>query len=200
MTVTSPALSELHELQPTRVRLTPDLLLVYVVWALMLFEPEWLLSAFGGRAVLTRIPTVLMVPLAIVILRKWRMRALYLPLLVFFAMHLLDLVYATNRGATLGAVKAFYPKVLLFMASVCVLDTPAKCMVLVKMLVLSFLWFGLQGLPSGTVGWHSQMSNEDTYGPFMGLAVGMAYVLASGARTRKWRYLTLAATGIRACH
>ena len=160
------------------------------MWALLIFEPEWFISEhFGGGAVLKRIPTVLLIPLAVLTLQRWRPRAVYWPFLLFVLLHLLWLPFVPNRGLSMPSFKLLFHFFCLFTATACILRTPAQVVPLLKMLLLGFIWYGLQGITDGRVQWQTALGNEDGFGPFMSMGIGLGYCLARGSRAKTWRYL-----------
>jgi O-antigen ligase len=111
-------------------------------------------------------------------------------------LHVASIAYAENRGLVILNLKFVVHMYLVFMASVAVIDSPSKAVLLLKMFLLSIIWYGVQGLPNGKVGWHPLLYNEDAYGPLMGLGLGFSYYLALAAKSRWWRLIGYAACAL----
>lgn len=173
-------------------RMTLPLFLVYTAWVLVVFEPDWYLSkAIGGPIYMA--PTILAPFLVLVTLLHGTRKVLYWPFIAFLLLHVASLAYAENRGLPIPYLKFLLHMYLVFMASVAVIDSPSKAAPILKMFLLGFIWYGVQGLPNGRVEWHPLLDNQDSYGPFMGLGLGFSYYFALAAKSRWWRLVGYAA-------
>lgn len=164
---------------------------VYLWWVLIVLEPDWFLAGTFGFP-FYRIPLFLAPVLLLLLARFATWRSVDWPFALFLLLHVLALVYADNRGYVLGSLKA-----LLYIFATCVAvnalaNTPARIVTLLKIYLLGFAWYGVQGLPDGLVSWHPLMANEDSYGPLMVIGVGFSYNLGAGTRSRRWRLLAYA--------
>jgi O-antigen ligase len=75
-------------------------------------------------------------------------------------------------------------------STITVLDTPGKAHALLKLYLLSFIWFGVQGLTAaGRVTWHDLMANEDSYGPLMVMLVPLAFFFSLATTSSTWRWI-----------
>lgn len=165
---------------------------LYAFWALMTFEFDVFLSnTIGGP--FYRLPMLLLPVLALGILSQGNKRAVYWPLIVFVLMHLGAAVFAENTGWARDGFKIMLYMLALFATSVCLLDSPAKVITVLKLYLLHFVWFGIQGIPSGLVKWHPTLGNEDSFGPLMVMAMPLAYFFALATSSRGWRWLARAA-------
>jgi O-antigen ligase len=108
-------------------------------------------------------------------------------MLLFVLMHLVASVLAENAGLSRKALKFMIYMLLLYAGSVSFLDSPRKVVVVLKLYLLSFAWYGLQGLPRGVVAWHPLLANEDSYGPLMGISLAFSFFFAMAVRSRGWR-------------
>lgn len=166
-------------------------MLVHVLWVLVIFEPEWLVSGYvGGGSILKRLPTLLMPLLVLAIAANFKRHAFSWAFALFVLQHFAALPFVENRGLAMAACKNLYPPFLLFVATVSLVNTPARCMTLIKMMLLGYLWYGLQGILTGTVFWHTRMANPDSYGPLMAMGAGYAYCMAAGFRPGSWRRIS----------
>src|SRR5919106_4513869 len=87
-----------------REPMSPELLLVYTMWVLMLFEPEWWLASFGAGP-LKYIPTLLLPVVIAVAALKADRRSLYWPMALFLVAHTIPLPFVTNRGYAMPLFK-----------------------------------------------------------------------------------------------
>jgi len=163
-----------------------SLLLVYLLWALALFEPEWWLASFGAEP-LKRLPSLLL-PLAIgVVLAKADRRSLYAPMALFVISHMIALPFATNRGYAMSPFKSVLFFYVLLVASAATIDRIPKVLPIVSMYLIQFAWWGIHGLPYGRVNWHSTLANEDAFGPMMVVGLAFTTFFALGTRSKGTR-------------
>lgn len=176
-------------------QMTYSLLVIFTFWVLTLFEPDWFLSGTIGGP-FYRIPTILTPILMIIILRCVTRKSIYWPLILFVLMHVGASLFAENRGLPREGLKFLVPMLLLFVGSVLLIDSPSKAVTVLKMFLLSFIWYGVQGIPGGRVSWHFLLANQDSYGPLMGMGLGYSYYFAMGMRSLWWRRLGYATFAI----
>jgi len=161
---------------------------VYVLWVLMVFDVDQFLSAKTG-APFYLAPTLLAPILALLIISHGQRRVVYWPMLVFVAMHLGASVLAQNSGLSRGPFKFMLYMTLLFASTASFVNSPAKMTVILKLYLLSFAWFGLQGIPRGLVPWHFNLANEDSFGPLMVVAMPFAFFFGLAASSKRWRLI-----------
>lgn len=175
--------------RPAQERTTAKSKLVYLMWILVLFEPDWFLSAHGAAGI-ERIFTLLLIPVAAMIAFCGRREAFYWPYLLIITIHAIWLPFALNSGFVMTGLKQLFQYFLIFALTVSILDTPRKTVLLVKLALLQFIWYGIQGIPSGKVWWHFILSNEDSYGPLMVLGLGFSFYFATGTNSKVFRHLS----------
>jgi O-antigen ligase len=178
-----------------REPVSPELLLVYVMWVLMLFEPEWWLASFGAGP-LKYIPTILLPICICVALAKADRRAYYWPMGLFLLIHVIALPFVTNRGYAMPPFKTVLLYYVVLVLSAATIDSVQKILPIVSMYLMQFAWWGIHGLPHGAVGWHSLLSNEDAFGPMMVLGVAFASFMALGARSKVARFGAMFTAGL----
>jgi O-antigen ligase len=174
-----------HDAETTATGL--PLFLLYALWMLTIFEFEWFVSQTVGGP-FYRIPTLLAPVLALLTVARGTRRALYWPMLLFVTMHLGASIFAENAGFARDGLRFLLFMVLLLASSVTFLDTPHKAIVVLKLYLLSFVWYGVQGIPGGRVFWHPLMNNEDSYGPLMVLGMAFAYFFGMAVSSRGWKW------------
>ncbi|MGH7263547.1 MAG: O-antigen ligase family protein [Candidatus Rokuibacteriota bacterium] len=171
-----------------------SLRLTYVVWALVLFVPEWWLASFG-LGPLKRLG-LLLFPIAagVAFLRPTGL-PVHWPLLLWVAFHAMWVAspFVSNRGYAMEVFKIellFY--VFLIALPAAVIRESRRAVPMIIMFLLSFGWWALHGLPDGKVGWHSTLGNEDGFGPIMVVGIAFASFVALGARSRRARLASVA--------
>lgn len=168
------------------------MVLLLSFWVMMVWELDGFLTVKSGLP-FNRLPLLVGLALLVMTAMRGHPKALYWPLTLFTVMHLFASVLATNSGLARDPLKYLIYIMVLFAASVTFLDTVPKMITVVKLYLLSFLWFGLQGLPNGgRVLWHSTLANEDTYGPLMVIALPIAFFMIRGTSVRNWRWAAIA--------
>lgn len=166
-----------------------SLFLVYIFWVLMIFEVDWFLFATTGVP-FYRIPMLVAPTLTLgILVNQSDKRAVYWPLILFVLLHLGASVFAENAGYSRDALKFMLYMVMLLASSVLFLDSPSKMIIVLKLYLLSFVWYSLQGLPNGRVTWHPLLANEDSYGPLMVISMAFSYFFALATSSRRWRLL-----------
>lgn len=192
----SGAMAARWEAPATRVWGEPALLLLCTIWVLRLVEPHLLLP---GAGTIQRLVILLSLPLLLTALQYARSSDLYWPLLLFWALHLTALPISPNRGLVLVGFKEMARVSILFTATVALFKKPDQALWLVKLFLLSFVWYGVLGLVSGgkfgSVGWHPSLGNPDGFGGFMVMAIGVGVCTMTSSAPR-WRYLGYACFGL----
>jgi len=166
------------------------------MWILLLFEPDWFLSAFGGGAVLKRIPTFLLPLLVVCTATRWRRQGLYWPFIGIMAIHVVHMPFVENRGLLMHGFESLYFFFFVFVASACLIRSADHTLRLLTLFMLHFLWYGVQGAMSGRVSWHSMISNEDSFGPLMGIGLGYCYYYAQSIRNKHLKWTAYATAGL----
>ena len=172
---------------------TPGLMLLYFMWFFTLFEPQRFIPTFtGGGALMQRFVLLLLVPTLIVALRNAGTRAFYLPLTLFVCLHFLNVPFARNPGLALVGFKSITVIFILFCATMSLIDTPEKILHLLKLYLVSFIWYLVQGVGFGYVHWHPTLGNRDSFGTLAAIAIGFGFWMGMTARAPRWRYLGFA--------
>ena len=163
----------------------------------MTFEPDlWLTSVTGVP--FHRIPLLVMGVLGLFILLRMDRKIVYWPLILFVLMHLAASLLAENAGLSRGAFTFMLYMLVLFAGSASFVDSPSSMVVLLKLYLLSFAWFGIQGMPSSLGGlhrgaglsgvtWHPALANEDSFGPLMVISMAFSYFFAMAVPSSRWR-------------
>jgi len=171
-----------------RVRNGP-FVLVAVFWVILIYDADIFLTDKTGIP-FYRLPILAAGLLAIRVGMRWQKRALFWPLAVFTLMHVVASVLAENAGLARGPAKFLIYVCLFFAGSVIYTDSPRKATTLLNILLVSIIWFGVQGLSSaGRVTWHPLLNNEDSFGPLMVIMLPLAYFYSLAAESSRWRWI-----------
>jgi O-antigen ligase len=147
------------------------------------------LEAIGGGTILVKLYAALFIPVCALLWTRFRQEALFWPYLVMIGIFLVWMPFVLNRGFLINGFGKVLQYSLLTAVTVSVLETPQQIILLLKLFLFQFLWFGIQGLPTAGVPWHQNLSNDDSFGPFMTIGLGFAYYMAMGTTIAKFRYL-----------
>ena len=162
---------------------------IYVMWFFMWYDPDWFLESLGGSQILVKLYAVMFIPVCILLVNHLRREALFWPYLVIIGIYLVWIPFILNRGYLINQFGRVLQYSLLTALTVSVLETPKQVIILLKLFLFQFIWFGVQGLPTAGVPWHQHLANEDMFGPFMTMGLGYSYYLAMKTTVKKYRYL-----------
>jgi O-antigen ligase len=168
----------------------PQLRLLHVFWVLMVFELDQFLAVKTGLPFYV-LPTLLAPVLFFHTLSYGRRRALYWPIMLFLAMHLGAALLAPNAGLARPPFKFIAYMTLLLASTASFVDSPRRMTYLLKLYLLSFAWYAVQGVIHGKVPWHHLLSNEDSFGPLMVIAMPFAFFFAQATSSKRWRWVAL---------
>jgi len=165
---------------------------IYIMWAFVWYDPDWLLEALGAGVVLVKLYALLFIPVCILLMMHLRREAVFWPYLLIIGIYLVWMPFVLNRGFLINGFVKVLQYILLTALTVSVIETPKQMAPLLKLFLFSFIWFGVQGLPTATVPWHQNLGNQDSFGPFMTIGLGYSYYVAMGTTMKKYRYLAWA--------
>lgn len=161
-------------------------LTIATLWVLLLLEPQTWIAAYGPE-VLHKLPTVLFALLTVQLLVSPPRTEFYVPLLAIVVLTAAMTPFTYNIGYAIEPLKKLILLYLLAVGTARFVTTPRQGTFVVVLAMLGqYLWFGLQGLRTGAVWWHSMLANEDAFGPLMvvGIATCLYIGLASRGRMR----------------
>lgn len=174
----------------------PGLYLVYLAWAMMLFDGNFFLAALLG-APLGRLATLIYLPMIALALirlpdllgskRSW---ILYPPLALFMLTALLSLPTAPNIGFVRDAMKLLLVYYALIITTADQVRTPRQALPIMMMFVWRFLWWAIWSRGQGLVAWHPTLANYDGYGALMVQGAGICY-WAGMAVKKRWQRFAL---------
>jgi O-antigen ligase len=161
------------------------------MWVFVWYDPDWFLEALGGGTILVRFYAIMFIPVCVLLMKYIRREALFWPYLLIIGIYLVWMPFALNRALLLESFTKVLQYALLTALTVSVLETPKQVVPLLKLFLFQFIWFGVQGLPTGNVNWHQNMGDVNSFGALMVIGLGYAYYLMMGATTKRYRYLAL---------
>lgn len=164
------------------------------MWVFTLYDPQWFIPTYtGGGPFMQRFVLLLLLPTLLVAVQNAGVRAIYLPLSLFVLLHFFNVPFAYNRGLAFAGVKSMIVIFIMFYATVSLIDTPEKTLRILKLFLVSFVWYLVQGLwHSGRVRWHMTLDNPDSFGTLAAIAVGFGFYIGMATRIPRWRYLGFA--------
>lgn len=173
-----------------------QLRLVYVLWFIVLTDPQFLLQSFGlGPA--TRVPIMLAGVLVLCLAANPSSGDWLLGLLAFVGATAINLPFAFNRGNLMPPFRALILYYLVGIGVTKTVKTPRQAIGFFSLLcVVQYLWWAAMGLRQGMVPWHPNLANFDGYGPLMVIGVGPAYFYAMSVPKGTRRNIGLLASGL----
>lgn len=169
------------------LRQPPTVLVIFFLWVLLIYEPEWWLASFG-LGPLKRIPTLLFPVVVAFALLRLRLSIINWWLVLFLVSHTVMVPFASNQGFAFWSFKAVLYLVALITATAAVVgDRADRVQVLLALFLFQFVWWTVHGVPGGRVMWHTTLGNEDGFGPMLGIGLGFALPIAFGASDKRLR-------------
>lgn len=161
-----------------------QLRLVYLIWFLVIFEPQNQLSNEIGL----QVPLLPFYGLLLLfVLMNGSHRGWY-PLFLLFVIAVAVMVpFADNNAFAWSIARILMLRYLLAVGTLQFVKKAAQLMPILFMLVLQFAWWGVNSGTSGVVYWHSAYANSDGYGLVMVIGLGLCYHFATGTPSRRLR-------------
>ena len=158
---------------------------VATLWVLLLLEPQTWLAAYGP-GVLQKIPTVIFGVLTLQLLLSPPTRGrYYVPLLAVVLITAATTPFTYNIGYAMDPLKKLVLIYLLALGTMRFVTTAKQATFVVVLGMLGqYLWYGLQGVRTGSVWWHSMLANEDAFGPLMVVGIGTCLYVGLATRGR----------------
>lgn len=170
--------------------------LTYILWIVILFDPQFLLANLH-LSIALRVPLVLTLMLAVTLALKPTRGEWLWGLFAWIVLMMIDLPFAYNRGVAIAPLRTMILFYLVGLSVVRCFRTPRLTgWMLFTLCVVQYIWWGLMGIKDGMVPWHPNLSNFDGYGPLMACGLGPAYYYAMSTDVRKHRLLALLAAAL----
>jgi O-antigen ligase len=161
------------------------------MWFFVWYDPDWYLETLGAGPVVVKLYALLFIPVCILLMKHLRREAVFWPYLLIVGIYLVWMPFVLNRAYLLDSFHKVLQYSLLTALTVSVLETPKQVVPLLKLFLFHFIWFGYLGLPAATVPWHQNLSDSNSFGALMVIALGYAYYVAMGTTRKNYRYLAL---------
>ncbi len=172
------------------------LTLVYILWAIVLFHPQWLLAAHGAHFIL-KIPLVFFIALFVLTLGHVRPGIWYLPVLCMLLFAYATLPFSMNLGYSLKPTKQLLLYYVLLVGTLAFVRKPRQAIpVIFMVLVYQFVWWGALGAKNGLVGWDEVYNNYDSYGPLMVMGITSAAYAGLAVRSKWLRRIAFATAAL----
>jgi O-antigen ligase len=157
-------------------------LTVAILWILILLEPQTWLAEYGAEW-LHKLPTVLFGILTLELLVSPPRARFYVPLLAVVLITAATAPFAYNIGYAVEPLRKLVIIYLLALGTLRFVRTAKQVtFVLILGMLGQYLWYGLQGVRTGSVWWHSMLANEDAFGPLMVVGIGTCSYIGLAAR------------------
>src|SRR5690349_7796367 len=145
---------------------------VAILWVLVLLEPQTWLGEYGPQA-LDKLPTVLFGILTLELLVSPPRARFYVPLLAVVLVTAATTPFAYNIGYAIEPLKKLIIIYLLALGTLRFVRTAKQVtFVLILGMLAQYLWYGMLGVRTGAVWWHSMLAYEDAFGPLMVVGIG----------------------------
>lgn len=172
-------------------RLPQQVKLVWIVWLILLFGPDYFLAWLGApRPIVARIYFVPLGALAAYLLfQPGRIKHLA-PFTAYACYVILTVPFAFIRGMAMPYAKLMIVTGIFSLALFTFVRHAAHVrFVLLTFLIYWFLWFAVNGIAIGRVPWHPLIGNQDQFGTIMAVGLVTAAAIAIGATERRLRRL-----------
>jgi len=169
--------------------------LILTLWFVVIYDPHWLVAAYGGGSAVLRLSSVLFVLLMICLAvgvpttpawsRRW---VWYPPVLLPIILSVFTMPFAINHGLVRESLQFELNEWALIVGTVALIGTARLAERLLVMFAVSFLWWGLWGMQYGRVFWHTVLQNYDGYGAYMVIGIGVTTFLLQSTSNRRLRW------------
>jgi O-antigen ligase len=167
-----------------------QLMLVYALWFVFLFDPQWVLDGKWGIRIFLKLPTVLTIALTISMLMNPRKGDMLWGMLLWIATTAINLPGVQDFDRAMIPFRQMCFFYLLGMGVVRAVKTPYEARIILFMTCIGqYLWWAAWGIQYGRIPWHPYLANLDGYGPLMAVGVGPAYYYAMAADDKNQRRL-----------
>lgn len=171
------------------------LLFVYVMWFIILGDPQWFIASLGPQLVL-KIPTLMFGVLLLWTLMK-SPRRLLPPLLAFVVYTVLSVPFAYVRGEAVQTAKTVIGFYVITLATLTFVRTTRQAVpILLWALVGQYLMWAALGAKSGLVYWHFAYANYDGFGPLMVIGLSCSFYAGMAVKSKKWRRIAFLTAGL----
>ncbi|MCG3116098.1 MAG: O-antigen ligase family protein [Candidatus Manganitrophus sp. SA1] len=176
--------------------------LIYIIWFLRLFKPEWIIAYYvPGTGVIRGLPTLFLylLLLYVVFVRGQKLK-IDMGVFVFFLSIGVSMVFALNTGRARNGFFGMLDTLIFFALNAVLIkkDEEIERIFNFYMAAMAFYFFAgiihmREGVGNGAVvPFHVALSDEDAFGPFMGLGAAMGLLLSAKDGKIRYSYLAVA--------
>lgn len=178
------------------------MIVVFIAWFLLLFEPHWYLANKVSMIVLKVVPLMFLsllfavgfgIPSTPKQQERWQW---YAPVLMYLGVAAIMTPFAGNILYARTALQGVFLWWILIAGSSAIIDNGRRAELIVMMYGLQFAWWAAWGAKAGLVGWHHSLSNYDGFGAFNVGGAGICYFLAMATQNKKFKWLMYATAGL----
>lgn len=165
--------------------------LLYVLWILRLFKPEWVLSYYvPGASFLKSGTTLLLYGLFAYLMVKGHRIRVDKTLLLFSLSILASTLFAVNTGLARGVLFGFVDTMIFLSINATVIKEGHQIKKILWLYLGSLAVYAIPGVIfGGRVPFHVFLSDEDAFGPFMDLGIPLCYFLAQTDQKARYKYV-----------
>lgn len=167
--------------------------LIYFLWFLRVFKPEWLISYFiPGTGLLRSVPTLLTYLVFVKFLISKEKKTLDISYLLFCIAIFLSTLFAFNAGRAEQGLRGALDSLIFYLISISTLKADEDLDRLFNLYLWGLVFYGLCGIAyNGRVPFHVILSDEDAFGPYMDIGIPLAFFAAF--RYQRIKYLPVIA-------
>lgn len=158
--------------------MSPESLLL-CLWVLRLFKPEWLISFYvPGTTFLRGVPTLVLYGLLVYALVIGKRIQVHKPIFVYLGSIALSTTVAYNTGLARGIFFGMLDTAIFFSINLMLVTTDRQIRTILNLYMGAFAFYAVWGIThNGRVLFHNALADEDGFGPFMDLGVGLCAFL-----------------------
>lgn len=168
--------------------------LIYIIWFLRLFKPEWILAYYvPGIGFIRGLPTLFLylLLLYVVFVRGQKLRV-DKSFFIFFLSIAVSTIFAMNTGRARQGFFGMVDTLIFFALNVALIRDDKEIERIFNIYVAAMVFYAIVGMAykggggGAIVPFHVALSDEDAFGPFMGLGAPLGLMLS--AKDGKIRY------------
>jgi O-antigen ligase len=167
---------------------------LYAMWIIILFDPQWWIASYGPSFVL-KLPTLMFAVLLALTLMKGP-RRFFPPLLAFLVYMIATLPFAYVFGRSFAVTKLVFGYYVMALATLTMVKDPrAAARIALWTLMISYTFWVVIGAKNGLVPWHYSYDNYDGFGPLMLVGMAGSFYMGMAVKNRRLRLLGFLTAG-----
>lgn len=152
--------------------------LVFFLWFLRLFKPEWILTyCVPGITFIRGLPTgILYLSFAYLVFTEKRKIIIDKPYLLLFVSYFLSTIFAHNTGIARSVLSGMADSLIFYVLAISVIKNEKDVDRFFNLYLLSLTFYAIFGIIyKGRVPFHVVLNEEDAFGPLMGIGVPLSF-------------------------